>query len=63
VPFSWHLGLIHGASLLFNLILVPAIAVGTFTGRYLIRFIKQDLFEALVLIFVTVAALHMIRLF
>jgi len=63
VPFSWHLGLIHGSSLLFNLILVPAIVVGTFAGRYLIRFIRQDIFEALVLAFAMIAALHMIRLF
>ncbi|MEI9893937.1 MAG: sulfite exporter TauE/SafE family protein [Chthoniobacter sp.] len=63
VPFSWHLGLIHGSSLLFNVLLVPAIVGGTFTGRYLIRFIQQDLFEALVLVFAATAALHMIRLF
>lgn len=63
VPFSWNLGLIHGSSLLFNLVLVPAIVVGTFTGRWLIRFIKQDLFEALLLLFAGVAALHMIRVF
>ena len=63
VPFSWNLGLIHGSSLLFNLVLVPAIVVGTFTGRWLIRFIKQDLFEALLLVFAAVAALRMIRVF
>jgi uncharacterized membrane protein YfcA len=63
VPFSWNLGLIHGSSLLFNLVLVPAIVVGTFAGRWLIRFVKQDLFEALLLVFAGVAALHMIRVF
>jgi uncharacterized membrane protein YfcA len=63
VPFSWHLGLIHGSSLLFNLILIPAIVVGTFTGKWLIRFIRQDIFETMVLIFATVASLHMIRVF
>lgn len=63
VPFSWHLGLIHGSSLLFNLVLVPAIVVGTFTGRWLIRYIKQDLFEALLLIFAALAALRMMRAF
>jgi uncharacterized membrane protein YfcA len=63
VPFSWHLGLIHGSSLLFNLVLVPAIAVGTFAGRGLIRYVNQNLFEALLLIFAAVAALHMIRVF
>ena len=63
VPFSWHLGLIHGSSLLFNLVLVPAIVAGTFAGRWLIRYIKQDLFEALLLIFTAIAALRMIRVF
>ena len=63
VPFSWHLGLIHGSSLLFNLVLVPAIVVGTFTGRWLIRYIKQDLFEALLLGFAALAALRMMRVF
>jgi uncharacterized membrane protein YfcA len=63
VPFSWHLGLIHGSSLTFNLVLVPAIVAGTFAGRWLIRYIKQDLFEALLLIFAAIASLHMMRLF
>jgi hypothetical protein len=63
VPFSWNLGLIHGSSLLFNLVLVPAIVVGTFTGRWLIRYIQQDLFEALLLCFAGIAALHMIHVF
>ena len=63
VPFSWQLGLIHGSSLLFNLILVPAIVLGTFAGRRLIPVIPQDLFEALLLAFAGLAALHMIRAF
>jgi hypothetical protein len=63
VPFSWHLGLIHGSSLLFNFILVPAIVVGTFAGRWLIRYIKQDLFEGLLLCFAALAALRMMRVF
>jgi uncharacterized membrane protein YfcA len=63
VPFSWNLGLIHGSSLLFNFVLVPAIAIGTFTGRWLIRYIKQDFFEALLLLFAALAALRMIRVF
>ena len=62
-PFSWKLGLIHGASLCFNCVLVPAIVAGTFTGRWLIRRVPQDLFEALLLIFAGVAALRMIGIF
>ena len=63
VPFSWHLGLIHGASLLFNFILVPAIVLGTFAGRRLIHLVPQDLFEGLLLAFAAIAALRMIGVF
>jgi len=44
-------------------VLVPAIVAGTFTGRWLIRRVPQDLFEALLLIFAGVAALRMIGIF
>jgi len=63
VPFSWQLGLIHSASLLFNLVLVPAIVLGTFAGRWLIHRVPQGLFEALLLLFAAIAALRMIGLF
>ena len=63
VPFSVNLGLIYGSSLLFNLMMVPAIAFGIFAGRRLITLVSQDLFEALLLIFAALAALRMIRVF
>jgi uncharacterized membrane protein YfcA len=63
VPFSWSLGLIHGSSLLFNLVLVPAIVLGTVVGRWLIHRVRQDVFEALLLLFAAIAALRMIGLF
>jgi uncharacterized membrane protein YfcA len=63
VPFSVNLGLIHASSLLFNLILVPAIVLGTFAGRWLIHRVSQDLFEGLLLLFAAVAALRMIGAF
>ena len=63
VPFSVDLGLIYGNSLLFNLVLVPAIAFGIFAGRRLIGLVSQDLFELLLLIFAAVAALRMIGVF
>jgi uncharacterized membrane protein YfcA len=63
VPFSIDLGLIYGNSLLFNLVLIPAIACGIFAGRRLIKLVSQDLFEALLLVFAAIAALRMIRVF
>lgn len=60
VPFSWKLGLIHGSSLAFNVVLIPVVAVGTVLGRRLIGLVSQELFEALVLIFTTLASVRMI---
>jgi uncharacterized protein len=63
VPFSAHLGLIHTTSLFFNLVLIPAVAVGIWAGRRLVRVIPQELFEHLMLLFAAVAALRLIGLF
>jgi len=60
VPFSVDLGLIYSNSLLFNLMLVPAIGVGIFTGRRLIKLVSQDLFEILLLVFAVIASVRMI---
>lgn len=60
VPFSAQLGLIHGMTLLFNLILIPVIAFGIFSGQRLMRHIPQNLFEALLLLFATIASVRMI---
>jgi uncharacterized membrane protein YfcA len=60
VPFSWKLGLIHGSSLAFNILLMPVVALGTFLGRRLLTLVSQELFEALVLIFTTLASIRMI---
>ena len=63
VPFSLKLGLIHGSSLLFNLVLLPVIALGIFAGRHLIRIVPQQLFEILILIFALLASLRLIGVF
>jgi uncharacterized membrane protein YfcA len=60
VPFSAQLGLIHGMTLLFNLLLLPVIAAGIFSGQRLMRRIPQSLFEALLLFFASIAAVRMI---
>ena len=63
VPFSVHLGLIHPGTLQFNAVLVPAIGVGLFAGRWCVTRIPQRLFDALLLAFAAVAALRLIGLF
>jgi uncharacterized membrane protein YfcA len=63
VPFSLALGLIHGSSLLLNALLIPAIALGIFSGQRLIRVIPQQLFEALLLVFAALASLRLIGVF
>ena len=37
VPFSLWLGLIHGATLTLNILLLPAILAGVFMGRWVVR--------------------------
>ena len=63
VPFSVQLGLIHPSTLTFNAILIPAIAAGLFTGRWCVTRISQRLFDALLLLFVAIAALRLMGLF
>jgi len=63
VPFSIALGLIHGHTLLVNLILAPAVLLGVLTGRWLLVRIPQRLFEHLLLVFAVLAALRLIGAF
>jgi uncharacterized membrane protein YfcA len=62
VPFSAHLGLIDPHSLLFDAILIPAVAVGILAGKRLVRIIPQALFEQLLLLFAAVAAVRLIAM-
>jgi uncharacterized protein len=62
VPFSAGLGLIHGQTLLFNLVMTPVIVVGVLGGRWLIHRLPQRLFDGLLLAFAAVAALRLIGL-
>jgi uncharacterized membrane protein YfcA len=60
VPFSAGLGLIRVDTLLFNLILVPAVVAGVFGGRWLLHRLPQRLFNLLMLGFAAIAALRLI---
>lgn len=63
VPFSASLGLIHGDSLMFDLVLAPVVLVSTFAGRRLVSIVPQRLFETLLLCFAGLAAFRLIGLF
>jgi len=60
VPFSYHLGLIHPESLQLNLLLIPAVLLGAWGGRILIRWINQKLFERLALGFTILAGIRLL---
>jgi uncharacterized membrane protein YfcA len=63
IPFSIALGLIHGRTLLLNVLLTPMIGAGMLIGRWITRRIPQRLFDGLLLAFAAVAALRLIGLF
>jgi len=60
VPFSASLGFITPGSLLFNVMLIPAIAGGIFTGQFLLQKIDQRPFEQLLLLLTALTALHLV---
>ena len=63
LPFSYSLGLIGGASLALNLVLIPPIVAGVVLGRWLTRHVPQRLFNGLLLALTAVAALRLIGMF
>ena len=60
IPFSMNLGFITQASLGFNAVLIPCVALGIFGGRWLLQHINQRLFEKILLLLTTLTALHLL---
>jgi uncharacterized membrane protein YfcA len=60
VPISIGLGIVRVDTALFTLALAPAVLLGTWLGRILIKRIKQETFNGLVTFFVAVAALYLL---
>jgi len=60
VPFMVKLGLVTAQSFEFNLMLAPAVLLGAFAGRWLLRRINQRLFEQMVLGFSAIAGFLLI---
>jgi uncharacterized membrane protein YfcA len=60
VPFSYSLGLISMNSLRISVPLIPFAVAGALTGRILIKFIDQRLFELLAMAFTLLAGLRLL---
>jgi uncharacterized membrane protein YfcA len=60
LPFSAGLGLIRSDTLMLNLVLVPAVMVGVFSGRWIVHRLPQRAFDFLMIAFATIAALRLI---
>lgn len=60
VPFMIHLGLVTPESFTGNLLLLPAVLVGTLIGWLVLRKINQKLFETLALLMSVAAGLHLL---
>jgi uncharacterized membrane protein YfcA len=60
VPFSVGIGVIHGSSLAFDALLIPAVVAGLLAGRWLIGRIRQRTFDALLLTFAALAAIRLL---
>lgn len=60
LPLFWGLGMITSGTLGFGLIILPMLAVGAFSGLYLLRRIPQKAFDRIVLVLAGLAAVHMV---
>lgn len=60
VPFAIDLGLINESSLWLNLWLLPAVAIGALSGRWVIARVNQSLFENCALVLSALAALKLV---
>lgn len=60
VPFLWHLGLITPSSLLADVYVFPAVALGAVGGIILLRHIPQRLFEILTVVLAAAAAVKLL---
>jgi len=60
VPFMLNLGLINPTSFMFNLWLAPAVVIGAFLGKYILKKINQKLFENIALALAGLAGIKLL---
>lgn len=60
VPFAVGIGTVTGHSLLFDLLLAPAVVVGALIGRAVVARIRPAVFDAVVLVLTVVGAVNLL---
>ncbi|MES2996588.1 MAG: sulfite exporter TauE/SafE family protein [Verrucomicrobiota bacterium] len=60
LPLNAQLALITRASLIENLKLLPAVVLGVFAGRWLVKKVPQPAFEWMIAVFATLAGLRLL---
>ncbi|WP_010272902.1 sulfite exporter TauE/SafE family protein [Paenibacillus senegalensis] len=60
VPFTAYLGLITPETLLFNMWMIPAVAVGAFAGFKVLPLIPQQMFQRIILILAALGGVNLI---
>ena len=60
LPFSAGLGLIQTNTLALNAVLIPAVVLGVFGGRWIVQRLPQHVFDLMMLAFAAIAALRLI---
>jgi uncharacterized membrane protein YfcA len=59
LPMNFQLKLINPSTLTLNAMLIPAVWVGVFSGRYLVKKVPQRWFESLVILFSIIAGVRL----
>ncbi|MEH7252389.1 sulfite exporter TauE/SafE family protein [Neobacillus niacini] len=60
VPFYIQLGMITSGSILINLMVIPAVLIGTFVGIKVLPLIPQQMFKSIILALGTIGAIKLI---
>ena len=60
LPFYCAAGLIQTDVLLFDLVLIPLIPVGSFLGKWMHHRVSESLFNRIILVFVFIAGIQLV---
>ena len=60
-PIYYSVGLFSKASILYDLCLVPVVVLGSMTGRWILRHMRQDVFDTTVAVLTVLSAILLFR--